>query len=90
MTEEQKSQPGNSELTPRLATAEVTTLPKLRRIKGGASAIRAQGIGYQNKLEPQWAMPAEMEATEEVKPKAERAGGELSWLLPHFSLAKPR
>lgn len=59
MTEEQKSQPGNNELTVRLGTAEVTILLKLRRIKGGASAFRAQGIGYQNKLEPQWAMLAD-------------------------------
>lgn len=37
-------------------------------------------LGYQNKLEPepQWVRPGGTEATEEIKPKAERDVGRMS------------
>lgn len=54
---------------------------------GVGSALSAQGVGYWNKMEPQWVKPAEMGATEEVTPKVKTAGGEISWLFFLFSIS---
>lgn len=58
------------EVSWRLAIAGSLTIPMLGQIREGGSVTRAQGLGYQNKLENNHSIQANRTgAVEEMKPK---------------------